>query len=72
MASAGIPGMAGFIAEILVLQGSYATFPTNTDCVVCTGLTAVYFVILNRTCFGKLDNDTAYYPKSNFPSKSQL
>jgi len=27
MASAGIPGMAGFIAEILVLQGSYATFP---------------------------------------------
>jgi len=30
MASAGIPGMAGFIAEILVLQGSYATL-TNTD-----------------------------------------
>ena len=68
MASAGIPGMAGFIAEILVLQGSYATFPLPTlICVVCTGLTAVYFVILlNRTCFGKLDNDTAYYPQVKF------
>jgi len=62
MASAGIPGM-GFIAEIFK-----APMPlTNTDLRSCTGLTAVYFVILlNRTCFGKLDNDTAYYPKSNF------
>ena len=65
MASAGIPGMAGFVAEILVLQGSYSIFPLPTlVCVICTGLTAVYFVILlNRTCFGKLDNNTAYYPK---------
>ena len=65
MASAGIPGMAGFVAEILVLQGSYTIFPLPTlICVICTGLTAVYFVILlNRTCFGKLDNNTAYYPK---------
>jgi len=65
MASAGIPGMAGFIAEFLVFQGSYATFPIPTLlCVVGTGLTAVYFVILlNRTCFGRLDNDTAYYPR---------
>jgi NAD(P)H-quinone oxidoreductase subunit 4 len=32
--------------------------------IVGTGLTAVYFVILlNRTCFGRLDNRTAYYPK---------
>ncbi len=68
MASAGIPGLAGFIAEILVLQGSYSTFPLPTlICVICTGLTAVYFVILlNRTCFGKLDNSTAYYPKVKF------
>jgi len=71
MASAGIPGMAGFVAEILVLQGSYSVFPLPTlICVVCTGLTAVYFVILlNRTCFGKLDNATAYYPTVNFPEK---
>lgn len=31
---------------------------------VGTGLTAVYFVILlNRTCFGRLDSSTAYYPQ---------
>ncbi len=65
MASAGIPGLVGFIAEFLVFQGSFAIFPIPTlICVVGTGLTAVYFVILlNRTCFGKLDNGAAYFPK---------
>ncbi|MGB7087468.1 MAG: NADH-quinone oxidoreductase subunit M [Phormidesmis sp.] len=58
MASAGIPGLVGFITEFLVFQGSYSVFPVQTIfCVVGTGLTAVYFVILiNRTCFGRLDN----------------
>ncbi len=65
MASAGIPGMAGFVAEFLVFQGSFSAFPIPTlICVLGTGLTAVYFVILlNRTCFGRLDTKTAYYPK---------
>lgn len=65
MASAGIPGLAGFIAEFLIFQGSYIVFPIQTLLsVVGTGLTAVYFVILlNRTCFGKLDNAIAYFPK---------
>jgi NAD(P)H-quinone oxidoreductase subunit 4 len=65
MASAGIPGMVGFITEFLVFQGSYSIFPIPTlFCVVGTGLTAVYFVILiNRTCFGRLDSDRAYYGK---------
>lgn len=64
MASAGIPGLVGFIAEFLIFQGSYARFPVQTLlCVVGTGLTAVYFVILlNRTCFGRLDNAIAYFP----------
>jgi NAD(P)H-quinone oxidoreductase subunit 4 len=64
MASAGIPGLVGFIAEFLVLQGSFAVFPVETlVCVACSGLTAVYFVVLlSRTCFGRLDNTTAYYP----------
>ena len=71
MASAGIPGMTGFIAEFIVFQGSYLVFPLATLlCVVGTGLTAVYFVILlNRTCFGKLDNDLAYYPKVEWAEK---
>jgi len=64
MASAGIPGMVGFISEFLVFQGSFSAFPWPTIvCIIGTGLTAVYFVILlNRTCFGRLDNKTAYYP----------
>jgi NAD(P)H-quinone oxidoreductase subunit 4 len=65
MASAGIPGLVGFVAEFLVFQGSFSVFtiPTLLS-IVGTGLTAVYFVILlNRTCFGKLDNDSSYYPK---------
>jgi NAD(P)H-quinone oxidoreductase subunit 4 len=65
MASAGIPGLAGFVAEFLVFQGSFAAYPWQTLLAILgTGLTAVYFVILlNRTCFGKLDNATAYYPR---------
>jgi NAD(P)H-quinone oxidoreductase subunit 4 len=65
MASAGIPGMVGFIAEFMVFQGSYTAFPMQTlVCIVGTGLTAVYFVILlNRTCFGRLDSSSAYYPR---------
>jgi len=68
MASAGIPGLVGFVTEFLVFQGSYATYPLPTLlCVIGTGLTAVYFVILlNRTCFGKLDNAIAYFPKVSF------
>jgi NADH dehydrogenase subunit M (EC 1.6.5.3) len=65
MASAGIPGLVGFVAEFITFQGSYTQFPIPTIMAIAgTGLTAVYFVILlNRTCFGRLDNWTAYYPK---------
>ena len=65
MASAGIPGLVGFAAEFIVFQGSFSAFPVPTIlCIIASGLTAVYFVILlNRTCFGKLDNTLAYYPK---------
>jgi NAD(P)H-quinone oxidoreductase subunit 4 len=71
MASAGIPGLVGFVTEFLVFQGSYAVYPVQTLlCVIGTGLTAVYFVILlNRTCFGRLDNDIAYFPKVNFAER---
>ncbi len=65
MASAGIPGLIGFISEFMVFQGSFSRFPIPTlFCIIASGLTAVYFVILlNRTCFGRLDNKLAYYPK---------
>ena len=71
MASAGIPGLINFAAEFVVFQGSFRQFPVQTlVCVVGTGLTAVYFVILlNRTCFGRLDNDQAYFPKVTLNEK---
>lgn len=65
MASAGIPGMVGFIGEFLSFQGSFTVFPVYTlICLIATGLTAVYFVIvLNRVFFGRMENKTGYLPK---------
>jgi len=56
MASAGIPGMVGFIAEFIVFRGSFGPFPLQTLlCMVGTGLTAVYFLLMvNRVFFGRL------------------
>ena len=56
MAIAGMPGMAGFISEFLVFRGSLTAFPVATLlCMVGSGLTAVYFLLLvNRAFFGRL------------------
>jgi NAD(P)H-quinone oxidoreductase subunit 4 len=56
MASAGIPGMVGFISEFLVFRSSFFVFPVQTLlAMIGTGLTAVYFLILmNRAFFGRL------------------
>jgi NAD(P)H-quinone oxidoreductase subunit 4 len=56
MASAGIPGMVGFISEFVVFRGSFLLFPTQTLlCMVGSGLTSVYFLLLvNRAFFGRL------------------
>jgi NAD(P)H-quinone oxidoreductase subunit 4 len=65
MASAGIPGMVGFISEFLVFRGAFPIFPVPTLlCLVGTGLTAVYFLlIINRVFFGRLTIDLAKLPK---------
>ena len=57
MASAGIPGMVGFISEFVVFRGSFLAFPIPTLlCMVGSGLTAVYFLLLvNRVFFGRLN-----------------
>jgi NAD(P)H-quinone oxidoreductase subunit 4 len=56
MASAGIPGMVGFIAEFLIFRSSFPIFPIQTLlCMVGTGLTAVYYLLLiNKAFFGRL------------------
>jgi NAD(P)H-quinone oxidoreductase subunit 4 len=65
MASAGIPGMIGFIAEFLVFRGSFPLFPLQTLlCLIGTGLTAVYFLLMvNRVFFGRLTAELAQLPR---------
>ncbi|MEO1444723.1 MAG: NADH-quinone oxidoreductase subunit M [Cyanobacteria bacterium J06635_11] len=47
MASAGIPGMMGFISEFIVFRGSFETqAPQTLLCMVGSGLTAVYFLLM--------------------------
>ncbi|MBD2188583.1 NADH-quinone oxidoreductase subunit M [Pseudanabaena mucicola] len=61
MASAGTPGMIGFIAEFVIFRSSFAIFPIQTLlCMIGTGLTAVYFLILiDRVFFGRLSVEKA-------------
>lgn len=64
MASAGIPGMVGFVAEFLVFRGSFPVFPIPTiACIVATGLTAVYFLLaINQIFFGRLSETCTNLP----------
>ena len=64
MASAGIPGMVGFIAEFLVFRGSFDVFTVPTLlCMIGTGLTSAYFLLLaNRVFFGRLSETVVNLP----------
>ncbi|WP_017324910.1 NADH-quinone oxidoreductase subunit M [Synechococcus sp. PCC 7336] len=64
MASSGIPGMSGFIAEFIVFRGSLPAFTLQTLLsMLGTGLTAVYFLILlNRAFFGRLSQQALRIP----------
>lgn len=64
MASSGLPGMVGFISEFLVFRGSFPIFPIPTLlCLVGTGLTAVYFLlVINKVFFGRLTENLAQIP----------
>ncbi|MBW4519259.1 MAG: NADH-quinone oxidoreductase subunit M [Scytolyngbya sp. HA4215-MV1] len=65
MASAGIPGMVGFMAEFLVFRGSFPVFPVQTLlCMIGTGLTAVYLLLLvNKVFFGRLSESVMNLPR---------
>jgi NAD(P)H-quinone oxidoreductase subunit 4 len=71
MASAGTPGMIGFIAEFVIFRSSFAIFPVQTLlCMIGTGLTAVYFLIMiDRVFFGRLaiEKDKSQPPINQFP-----
>jgi NADH-quinone oxidoreductase subunit M len=57
MASLGLPGMSGFVAEFMVLTGSYATLPTYTMIVVFLSIviTAAYHLwAMQKAMFGPI------------------
>lgn len=68
MASSGLPGMVGFISEFLVFRGSFPIFPIPTLlCLVATGLTAVYFLlVINKVFFGRLTEGLVQIPPVNW------
>ncbi len=64
MASAGIPGMVGFVSEFMVFRGSFNVFTIETLlCMVGTGLTSAYFLLLaNKVFFGRLSETVINLP----------
>ncbi|WP_026082428.1 NADH-quinone oxidoreductase subunit M [Mastigocladopsis repens] len=72
MASAGIPGMVGFISEFIVFRGSFPVFPVQTLLsMIGTGLTAVYFLILtNRAFFGRLSAQVVNLPRVSWADRA--
>ena len=57
LASLGLPGLSGFIAEFMVFTGAFRTYlPLAVLAVIGAALTAVYILrLLARTFFGELD-----------------
>ena len=72
MAAAGVPGQAGFVAELLVFEGSWVAYPWPTlVCLVSSGLTAVYAVrLFNRVGFGRLDNAKADWASTSWAERA--
>ncbi|MFN5119361.1 MAG: NADH-quinone oxidoreductase subunit M [Cyanobacteriota bacterium] len=72
MAAAGIPGLAGFPAELLVFEGSWTVFPRATlVSLIASGFTAVYAVrLFNRVGFGRLDNERAHWQSTRWSERA--
>lgn len=72
MAAAGVPGMAGFVAELLVFEGSWVAYPIPTlVCLLASGFTAVYAVrLFNRVGFGRLDNAKADWVSTSWSERA--
>lgn len=72
MAAAGIPGLSGFPAELMVFEGSWTVFPKTTlVSLVASGFTAVYAVrLFNRVGFGRLDNERADWQSTRWSERA--
>ena len=72
MASAGTPGMVGFISEFIVYRGSFPAFPTQTLLsILGTGLTSVYFLnLMNQAFFGRLSEQVVNLPRVSWSERA--
>ncbi|MBM5817275.1 MAG: NADH-quinone oxidoreductase subunit M [Cyanobacteria bacterium K_Offshore_surface_m2_239] len=72
MAAAGIPGLVGFPAELIVFEGSWVVFPRATlICLISSGFTAVYAIrLFNRVGFGRLDNARADWASTRWSERA--
>jgi NAD(P)H-quinone oxidoreductase subunit 4 len=72
MAAAGIPGLVGFPAELILFEGSWVVFPKATlICLLASGFTAVYAIrLFNRVGFGRLDNARADWSSTGWSERA--
>jgi NADH-quinone oxidoreductase subunit M len=73
-ASLGLPGLAGFISEFLVLNGSFMAFPWHTALVATSVIiTAAYYLwTIQRIFLGKLNEKYAHLPDLNWRERLTL
>jgi len=67
LASLGLPGLAGFVAEYMAFTGSYASLPVvTTICVFTMILTAAYLLwMLKRVFYGPFNTKWSWLPDAN-------
>lgn len=68
LASLGLPGLAGFVAEYMTFTSSYASWPIVTViCVFTMILTAAYLLwMLKRVFYGPFNTKWNWLPDANF------
>src|SRR5712692_1504897 len=73
-ASLGLPGLAGFISEFLVLNGSFATLPWHTVFAATSVIiTAAYYLwTIQRIFLGNLNPKYAHLPDLNWRERLTL
>jgi NADH-quinone oxidoreductase subunit M len=73
-ASMGLPGLAGFISEFMVLSGSFPTFMTYTIIsATAVVITAAYYLwVIHRMFLGKLNEAYRGFPDLNWRERLSL
>jgi NADH-quinone oxidoreductase subunit M len=73
-ASLGLPGLAGFISEFLVLNGSFANLPWHTAIsAISVIITAAYYLwTIQRMFLGSLNPKYAHLPDLNWRERLTL